>query len=382
MEDIVPELLKKIQSDFQKQFEKDSAIAELVKKLETGKATHIEAYTYAGRIGTILTEAYRKNLSGNALPEGKMWYNIAERVITPTMKKNYEFISKYVSDVQTQLNKAAGIGIEAIKPAQNTDRIAGIINRLASEEDFDKISWILKEPIKTAAKSVVDDSIKANAEFHGKAGMQPKIIRKTSGKCCEWCNKIAGVYYYPDVPKDVYRRHENCDCVVEYDPGNGKIQNVHSKQWRTQEERDKIEKRKIAGLEAEDDATQKYIRENIIPKQNIEDIVERQQIHRVGSQLYEQRKINLQRKGQYGPSYLVISDEEIRELVKKYSGKGKIVYNRNGEWDSKETIVTNDKIVGVVVNNLNGNYAETSVFKIHYAKDGIHIVPDYPSKKR
>ena len=102
----------------------------------------------------------------------------------------------------------------------------------------------------------------------------------------------------------------------------------------------------------------------------------------MGSQLYEQRKINLQRKGQYGPSYLVISDEEIRELVKKYSGKGKIVYNRNGEWDSKETIVTNDKIVGVVVNNLNGNYAETSVFKIHYAKDGIHIVPDYPSKKR
>ena len=57
-------------------------------------------------------------------------------------------------------------------------------------------------------------------------------------------------------------------------------------------------------------------------------------------------------------------------------------YNRNGKWDNKETIVTNEQIVGVVVNNINGKSVPTSVFKIHYAKDGIHIVPYYPSKKR
>ena len=27
------------------------------------------------------------------------------------------------------------------------------------------------------------------------------------------------------------RRHENCRCVVEYDPGDGKKQNVYSKKW-------------------------------------------------------------------------------------------------------------------------------------------------------
>ena len=47
-----------------------------------------------------------------------------------------------------------------------------------------------------------------------------------------------------------------------------------------------------------------------------------------------------------------------------------------------EVIIDNDKIVGVVVDNRNGNSAPTSVFKIHYAKDGIHISPDYPSKKK
>ena len=52
------------------------------------------------------------------------------------------------------------------------------------------------------------------------------------------------------------------------------------------------------------------------------------------------------------------------------------------ETKGQETIVTNDKLVGVVFNNQTGKSAETSVFKIHYVKDGIHIVPDYPSKRR
>lgn len=262
MEDIVPGLLKKIEEDFQKQFDNDSTIAELAKKLEQGTATHSEAYTYAGKVGACLSNAYKKNISKDVLPDGKIWYNIANRVITPTMIKNYEVIEKYVSDVQTQLNKAAGIGIKAIKPVMNQDRIRGIINRISSEDDYDSVSWVLHAPVETAAKSVVDDSIKANAEFHGKSGLRPKIIRKTSGKCCKWCNEVAGIYYYPDIPKDVYRRHNNCDCVVEYDPGDGKRQNVHTKQWQTQEEREKKEYRKTLGQTKQmkgKDVTKQYI---------------------------------------------------------------------------------------------------------------------------
>ena len=208
------------------------------------------------------------------------------------------------------------------------------------------------------------------------------MIEGLHGGCCEWCRALAGTYSYPDVPKDVYRRHQRCRCTVDYYPGNGKIQNVHSKQWNTQEERDRIEARKITGLIAEDDAVMRDIRENVIPKQNIDNVVKSQDIHRVGTKTYMDRKSYMEEKGEYGPSYLIISDEKVLELVKKYSGKGKIRYNREGLWDSQEIIVTNDEIIGVVVDNRNGKSAETSVFKIHYSKDGIHIVPDYPSKKR
>lgn len=230
MTDIAPELLKRIQDDFQKQMENDDIIAELAKRLEAGTAKHTEAYRYADRVGAILAEAYRKNLHTDSLPDGRFWYNIANRVITPTMQNNYNIIESYVSDVQADLNKAAGIGIKPVKPELNTDRMEGIVNKVSDSDNFDNVSWVLDGPIKNFSQSIVDDSIKENVSFHGKAGMRPKIVRKSSGKCCDWCNALAGVYYYPDVPRDVYRRHDNCNCTVEYDPGDGKVKSIHSGQ--------------------------------------------------------------------------------------------------------------------------------------------------------
>ena len=62
--------------------------------------------------------------------------------------------------------------------------------------------------------------------------MKPKVIRKESGNCCKWCKSLVGSYSYPDVPKDVYRRHQNCRCTVEYIPKKGVRQDVHTKKIR------------------------------------------------------------------------------------------------------------------------------------------------------
>lgn len=383
VDDIAPKLLKEIQKDFQSLFNDNAKIVNLYGKVKNGTATYVEANDFAIETGETLAKVFQRNLSSSVLPDGKMYYNIAKRIVEPMMSNNYDLISEVTQQVQTSLNQSASIGIKAIQPKLNHDRIDGIINKVSDAAQFDDVAWVLEEPIVNFSQSIVDDSIKTNAEFQAKAGMQPVIERKVSGNCCDWCKAVAGTYRYPnDVPHDVYRRHQRCRCTVDYNPGNGKIQNVHSKKWQTQEERDRIEKRKVIGLIAEDDVIMKNIRENVIPKQNIDRVVERQQIHRVGTKMYEQRKTSLQNKEQYGPSYLMISDEEVLELVRKYSGKGQIKYARNGEWNSQEIILTNDKIVGVVVDNRSGVSVETSVFKIHYSKDGIHIVPDYPSKKR
>lgn len=125
----------------------------------------------------------------------------------------------------------------------------------------------------------------------------------------------------------------------------------------------------------------KKIRNEIIPNMKTSHVVQRQNIHRQGTKMYEDRKAQLLAKGKYGPAYVTISDKEIVDLVNKYKGTGRIRLNKNNRWDNKETIIDNDKIVGVVVNDINGKAVETSVFKIHYGKDGVHVVPDYPSKK-
>lgn len=244
MEDVAPELLKKIRKEFDGAVNKSATLKGVEEKILKGTATYAEANQYAIEVGKILAKAYKNNLSAEVLPDGKMYYNIANRTITPTMKNNYDLISKVSMQVQKTLNDSAGIGIKAIVPEVNADRIAGIINRVSSADNYDDVSWILQEPVVNFSQSIVDDCIKVNSDFQGKAGLAPKIVRKLAGGCCEWCAAVAGTYTYPDVPDNVYRRHQRCRCTVDYIPSKSrKAQNVWTKEWKD------IEKRKKVGME-------------------------------------------------------------------------------------------------------------------------------------
>lgn len=248
-EDISPVLLEKIQKSFQTAFDRDAQIQAVYQAIEGGTATYAQANEFAVRVGELLAEAFGAHLSSSVLPDGRMYYNIAKSVLSPTFRRNYELITGVTTSVQEALNAAVGLGLKAQIPTFNQDRLDGIINRVSSEESFDDVAWILQEPVVNFSQSIVDDSVRINAEFQAGAGLRPKIVRTLRGKACDWCRALAGTYTYPDVPKDVYRRHENCRCTVVYDPGSGKRQNVHTKQWTTAEERAKIETRKTVGLE-------------------------------------------------------------------------------------------------------------------------------------
>lgn len=255
MEDIAPSLLKGIQEDFQENFDKSKLIRQLYEKVRDGTATYKEANDFALEAGEILANAYKNNLSADVMPDGRMYYNIAQRILSPTLGNNYFLITEVTTQVQKALNDDANLGIKPVIPELNKNRIDGIINRVSDADNFDDIDWILYEPVKNFCQSIVDDAIRENAEFHAKAGLQPKIVRKLVGGCCEWCRALAGTYSYPDVPQDVYRRHQRCRCTVDYHPGVGKVQNVHSKQWHNVSESDKIETRKYIGIRVSDEET-------------------------------------------------------------------------------------------------------------------------------
>ena len=269
VEDIVPSLLKKIKSEFEGARLDSEVLKDLLSKLQHSKASYLDANQYAIEIGEILSKALGASLTNETLPDGKMYYNIAQRVLTDVLGRNYELVSDYTEQVQKNLNSEAKIGLAAQVPELNQDKIDGLVNRLASEESFDDVKWLLDDPIVNFSQSIVDDSIRKNVEFHHKVGLSPKIVRRVVGHPCKWCKSLEGSYNYPEVPKDIYRRHGNCRCTVDYHPGNGKKQNVHTKRWAESQKSAKIEVLKGVGLPVQSGA-RNYFRDesndDILPK--------------------------------------------------------------------------------------------------------------------
>ncbi|WP_020425994.1 polymorphic toxin type 50 domain-containing protein, partial [Paenibacillus riograndensis] len=136
---------------------------------------------------------------------------------------------------------------------------------------------------------------------------------------------------------------------------------------------------KLAAKNAKIKETRAHIRSEAQPKKIL---TGQQNKHIPGTHEYKQYQAKYEKKGETGPSYLTIPPDQIEPLVKQYAGTGEIRLNNKGEWNHKETIMTNDAVIGKAVNNLTGAEADTTVFMIHYAKDGVHVVPAYPSLKK
>lgn len=216
MEDISPSLLIAIKKSFSDGVGKNKQLQSLFLKVRDKTANYEEAHKFSKLLGQELANAFDKNLSSSVLPDGKMYFNIAEATIKPMLQDSYSTISEVAQIAQTNANKKAKIGLKAIKPELNEDRIDGIINRIASEDVFDDIKWITQAPVKEFAMSVVDDSIKENSEFLSKTGLRTIVTRTLSGgKKCDFCERLAGTYMMPDVPSEVFARHDNCYCTID-----------------------------------------------------------------------------------------------------------------------------------------------------------------------
>lgn len=243
--DVVPGLLELIEKEFDEKTANSEVLKKAVEELRNKKATYKDAHEFAVEVGDILAKTLNTHITTETLPDGKMYYNIADRVLNTTLKKNHELITGYALDVQTELNYAAGLKIKGQTPKLNQNRIDGMVERLSTDE-FENAKWILNEPIKNFSQSIVDDTARANMTFQAKAGLQPKVKRVVVANCCDWCKEIEGVYDYKDAPHNIYQRHRYCRCRVEYEPGDGKVQVVS--EWKDPEKEAKIEARKKIGI--------------------------------------------------------------------------------------------------------------------------------------
>ena len=230
MEDIGKELYEKIAAEFERTTGSDSVISGILKRISKGTAQPTDIALYAQRLGLRLRKAIESHVSADVLPNGQMYYNIAEKILRPSLSTNYELFNAVAQQIQTAVDQKQGIRIKAQRAEFPEDRIDTVISA-AAEPGIPEKTMLrrMSAPAETITQSYADDYVRANAEFRSRAGFEEYIIRRDDGDCCEWCAKLAGKYRYPDqVPEDVWHRHDNCGCTVEHVSG-GMSTNVHSK---------------------------------------------------------------------------------------------------------------------------------------------------------
>lgn len=244
--DVVPVLNEKIQTSFQSNMMRDRRIAQISKRIRDGTATFVDGHDYAERLGESLSKALISNLNEENLPDGRLYYNIAKRTVTPALQNNYELTNEAAEQIQSTIDSRLGIGLKSIKADFPESRIKGLINKMTTEGISleDALIW-LGEPIINNSEAFFDDFIDSNAKFRTEAGLKATITRIAEANCCPWCDSLAGTYEYGSAPDDIYRRHQYCRCTVTYQTGK-KSQNVWSKsQWESSPE--EIDRRKTIG---------------------------------------------------------------------------------------------------------------------------------------
>jgi len=226
--DIGQELYEQIKAEFDKLTAADGFIKTVAGRISAGTATMEDVSLYAQQLGVRLRQVLGDKIRADVLPNGQMYYNIAEKILGPILHDNYDLVNQTAADVQRILDKRHNINIKPQKAAFPDDRVQAICNA-AKDQEAARAAEIMGRASDTVSRSFADDYMEENAKFRSKAGFQTYIVRATDGKCCEWCSRQAGKYSYPDAtPHEVFQRHDNCGCTVTYENG-GMRQDVWSK---------------------------------------------------------------------------------------------------------------------------------------------------------
>lgn len=220
------------------------------------------------------------------------------------------------------------------------------------------------------------------------------MTRIAAPVCYKWCTELAGEYLYAEVRRaggDVWRRHANYGCRIEYEPGkDGRREDVlnyvigKKERLHPDAERDRIEERKRladsgqpsreellrrAKAGRNDPNNQGYIAARILSGEYSMQYRHNKYVqHCKGTNLYEQ----VTRARGKPQSYLTISEEEAQQIVWKYAGTG-VVRTVSGDKAPNVEFITVDRPVGM--HPVGNTFEPSARVQIVYAKDGAHLFP-------
>lgn len=136
-EDIAPKLYEQLHSEFEKNMQHNKRIQSFLKKGE--KASQKEVSLYSADLGKCASDALGTVLSETNLPNGKLYWNIAQKTIIPLLEEIHEMVMDAAEAVQKREDREVGINLKPIRPEFPKDRIEDLINKLIEyQEDKDE----------------------------------------------------------------------------------------------------------------------------------------------------------------------------------------------------------------------------------------------------
>lgn len=231
MEDIGKELSERVREVFEQRNSSNAFMVRLKDEIARGTATMRDTSLYSQTLGINLRRAIKEVVTPDELPDSTLYYNIAHSILEPLLRDTYEDVNAVCAEVQRKLDDKAGIHLAPQKADFPAERVRAACGSASVKDTTAHGIEVLERTSENITAAFSDDYMKVNADFRARAGLDTYIERRDDGKCCAWCSMLAGRYSYPDkAPRDIFRRHDNCGCTVEYVSSKGR-QNVHTKRW-------------------------------------------------------------------------------------------------------------------------------------------------------
>lgn len=210
--------------------QQDGMLAEIRKKIRSGKATYEDTAAYSARAGKMIGALFSRRLP-EIPPEER------EQLCVELLHDQYIDINAAVDAAQRYLDERLGIQLAPQHAPFDSERGHQIGSSLRDlSKPVETLQRRAKAATETATKSMHDDRMKAESKFRDRAGLKCWITRKAVSGCCAWCTAMAGRFEYGEEPDDIYRRHDNCDCTVTFENGRQR-QDVWSKrEWEVPKE--------------------------------------------------------------------------------------------------------------------------------------------------
>ena len=188
----------------------DPQLRQIMKKIEQGKADFSDTAHLSERASNLLGEVFGANVAD--IPA-----EAREAVCTALLKDRYDSMNGTLAAVQEALDEPLGLHLTPQKAPFPSERVEQLAHSLVDPTvKPETIQRRANQPVATVAKSFHDDYIKTNARFRNRLGLKP-VIKRFGVGCCQWCAEVAGTYRFGEQPEDVFRRHDNCGCVIIYD---------------------------------------------------------------------------------------------------------------------------------------------------------------------